>query len=217
HWEVASEEGSALWLVREQLRLLQAGRVRVPTPRELAQLARGGREILSLGWQRAVRGRRAFPAGAAIHLRVDSEQRPDPESRITLGEGADAYGLPRLLLDWRVSDLERRTVRRTAELLAAELERQGIGVVESLGDPFDPSRPWGELRGDAYHMMGGTRMAAVESDGVVDTDGRVFGMDNLYVAGASVFPTGGMANPTLTLIALAMRLGEHLATREPAR
>ena len=217
HWEVAPEEGSALWLVREQLRLLQAGRVRMPTSRELAQLTRGAREIISLGWQRVARGRRAFPAGAAIHLRVDSEQRPDPESRIMLADGIDAYGLPRLAHDWRVSELERRTVRRTTELLAAELERQGIGVVESLGDPFDPSRPWGELRGDAYHMMGGTRMAASESDGVVDTDGRVFRMDNLYVAGASIFPTGGMANPTLTLIALAMRLGEHLATREPAR
>jgi choline dehydrogenase-like flavoprotein len=148
-----------------------------------------------------------------INLRVDTEQRPDPESRIITTGAVDALGLPRVAIDWRVSALERHTVLRTATLLAAELERRGVGSMAEWQDPFASDVPWGELKGDSFHMMGGARMAEAEEQGVVDVNARLFGVDNVYLAGASIFPTGGMANPTLTLIALALRLADHLSSR----
>jgi choline dehydrogenase-like flavoprotein len=210
HWDVEAAEGSALHVLRDKLRAIQLGRLPRLSASELGSLATGARDVIELARGFAVDHRRWFPRDSLIHLRVDTEQRPDPESRIVATGDRDGFGLPRLALDWRVSALEKRTVVRTSELLAAELDRANIGVVDPIRDPFDARTPWGALRGDSFHMMGGTRMAIDPSAGVVDTDARVFGVDNLYVASTSVFPTGGMANPTLTLIALALRLGDHL-------
>lgn len=210
HWDTGLDEGSPLLVVRDAMRAIQAGRVPALTGRDAARLASGVGAMFSLARGIIFDRRRYFPRGAPIHLRVDSEQRPDAESRLTETNARDAYGLPRLALDWRVSELERRTVRRTAELLGGELERAGIGTLDAIEDPFRGDREWGALRGDSFHMMGGTRMASVADDGVVDRNARVFGTTNVHVAGASIFPTGGMANPTLTLIALALRLASHL-------
>ena len=215
HWDVAPAAGSALDVVRTKLRRFQSGEGLRVGAVDLRRVARGMGDVFALARGVLIDKRRWFPRDAQIHLRVDTEQLPNPESRIfTTGE-RDGHGLPRLTLDWRISELERRTVVRTAELLAAHLERSGVGVLDPIGDPFSSARDWGALRGDSYHMMGGTRMAKAAADGVVDTDGKVFGMENLYIAGASVFPTGGMANPTLTLIALTLRLADHLARVHP--
>ena len=215
HWDVTLPPDSGLLVVRERLRALQSGRDVLPSASDLRRLASGARDVLALARGLVVDRRRYFPRDAAVHLRVDTEQRPDPESRVTLTDERDALGLPRVAVDWRISELERRTVRRTAELLGAALDQAGIGELGAAPDPFDEAAAWGALRGDSFHMMGGARMAASAEAGVTDVDGRVFGTENLYVAGASVFPTGGMANPTLTLIALTLRLADHLA-RLPA-
>ncbi|MFL5562508.1 MAG: GMC oxidoreductase [Gemmatimonadaceae bacterium] len=211
HWDVAPAEGSALDVLRAKLRRFQAGEGLRMDADDLRRLASGMRDVYALARGLLVDKRRWFPRDAQIHLRVDTEQLPDRESRLFASGDRDSYGLPRLVLDWRISELERRTVVRTAELLAAQLEKTGVGVLDPIGDPFSADRDWGELRGDSFHMMGGTRMANDSASGVVDVDCKVFGMENLYIAGASVFPTGGMANPTLTLIALALRLADHLA------
>jgi choline dehydrogenase-like flavoprotein len=167
---------------------------------------------------------------AAAHLRVESarrgairagerparlyrakylmEQAPNPGSRVVLGQGRDRLGCPRVELRWRLSDIDERTARRGHEILTRELERAGIGGVRgALGREGVPSP--GRLRG-ARHHMGTTRMHADPRRGVVDADGRVHGLANLYVTGSSVFPTSGAANPTLTIVALALRLAEHL-------
>ena len=141
---------------------------------------------------------------------------PRPSSRVRLGEGTDALGLPRIVLEWGISDEERHTIRRCAELLAGELERAGLGEVVWDRNFSATDASWEGVVSDAYHAMGGTRMSASPEDGVVDPDGRVHDVENLSVAGASVFPTGGMANPTLTLLALALRLGDHLHQRLPS-
>ncbi|HEX2779237.1 MAG TPA: GMC family oxidoreductase, partial [Gemmatimonadaceae bacterium] len=210
HWDVSLPADSGLFVLREKLRAIQARREVLPSVAELRRLAAGVRDLVALAGGLLVQQRRLFPRDAMVHLRVDTEQLPDRESRVTLLDERDALGLRRVAVDWRISELERRTVRRTTELLDAELAARGIGRLEAIADPFGPEVEWGELRGDSYHMMGGTRMAKEEREGVVDTDSRVFGSENLYVAGASVFPTGGMANPTLTLIALTLRLANHL-------
>lgn len=211
HWDIALPSDSGLLFIREKLRTIQKGRGTRWSPGDMHRAAAAAGDALRLARGILIDGRRPIPPDGQINLRVDTEQRPDPESRILPTGEMDSLGLPRISLDWRVSDLERRTVIRTAELLAAELERIGVGTLDPWSDPFTSGVEWGELKGDSLHMMGGTRMAVRETDGVVDTDCRVFGTENVYLAGASTFPTGGMANPTLTLIALALRLADHLA------
>ena len=209
HWEVRSPAGSTFSLLRGKLRGFQSGRMRLSAS-DARQLAASLRGLSRLAVGAVVDHRRYFEENADIYLRVDTEQQPDPESQIIPVGGYDSLGLPRVALDWRVSPLDRRTVTRAAALLRAELERLDIGSFEAHVDPFDPTVPWGDLKGDSFHMMGGTRMAAHEEGGVVDTHGRVFGIDNLFVASTSQYPTGGMANPTLLLICLTLRLADYL-------
>lgn len=151
-----------------------------------------------------------------LYAIVRAEQAPNPRSRVYLSGERDALGVPRLVLDWQLRDIDKRSVRVTMQAFDSELRRLGLGRVEParwLDDPelswqFDPAISNHPVAG--YHHMGTTRMADHPSRGVVDSNGRVFGLANLYVAGSSVFATGGWANPTLTLAALSLRLGEHL-------
>jgi choline dehydrogenase-like flavoprotein len=137
-----------------------------------------------------------------FQLILNLEQRPDPHNRIELGTRRDRFGnpLPRLFLGW--TDDEQKGLEQLRELLREWFRTAGIGELK-----IQPG-----LRADlsAHHHAGTTRMALDLKDGVVDPDGRVFGIDNLYVTGASVFPSAGFANPTLTIVALARRLGRHL-------
>lgn len=144
-----------------------------------------------------------------VKIEAASEQRPDPDSRITLSGATDALGMPRARVDWRINDQERRSLMRLGQLMALSFERAGL--------PSPLLEPWvAEGRAedapiiDCAHMMGTTRMAADPKFGVVDPHCRVHGVEGLYVAGGSVFPTGGHANPTLMMLALAIRLADQL-------
>lgn len=144
-------------------------------------------------------------------VRMAWEQLPHAENRIVLDPAnRDAFGVPRLKLHWRLHDEVRETALQTMfqlgrDLVAANAGR--IGVLPYLTDklPFPPR----DERGGRHHM-GGTRMGTGPGDGVVDRDLRVFGTRNLYVAGSSVFRTGGYANPTLSIVQLSLRLADHL-------
>lgn len=134
------------------------------------------------------------------------EQIPNPDSRITLSDATDALGMPRIHLDWRLMEEDWRSIHRSMELVAEGLGAVGIGrgrMQIAMASPWDPLS-WGA------HHMGATRMATSPEEGVVDANCRVHGLDNLYVAGSSVFPTGGAANPTLTIVAMSLRLADHL-------
>jgi choline dehydrogenase-like flavoprotein len=150
---------------------------------------------------------------------IRGEQAPNPASRVTLAPVRDALGVPQARLDWRLSAQEKHTVAVLVERLSAEFERLGHGRIKPADWLADPSPAWpvdptvGNHAIAGYHHMGTTRMAASPAQGVVDADCRVHGYDNLYVAGSSVFATSGWANPTLTILALARRLGAHLAGR----
>ena len=135
------------------------------------------------------------------------EQAPNPNSRISLSTQRDALGLPRLKLDWRLTDQDRISFYTHLRSLALELGALGIGRLrETILDQSNWPQP---VSGGSHHM-GSTRMSNHPSHGVVDRNGKVHGIDNLYVAGSSVFPTSGSANPTLTVVALTLRLAEHL-------
>lgn len=136
-----------------------------------------------------------------------TEQLPNPESRITLDPAnVDALGMPRVKLDWKFTSEDLDQLDRAIAAFAAELGADGLGRACA---PL-PRNRLVAIMSPARHHMGTTRMAVDEEFGVVDAQGRVHGMRNLYVAGSSVFPTCGNANPTLTIIALCMRMADHL-------
>jgi choline dehydrogenase-like flavoprotein len=139
-------------------------------------------------------------------LVVIAEQRPNRDSRVTLSEQRDRLGLRQARLDWKLQDEDARTVREVLELVADRLGMAHMGRVQVR---LDEEAPWSTTRGGCHHM-GTTRMHTDPSRGVVDADCRVHGLHNLWLAGSSVFPTGGAANPTLTLVALALRLARRL-------
>jgi choline dehydrogenase-like flavoprotein len=198
------------WQALKALKLaLREGRVR---PSVIAKAA-AGMLRLPVGnlMRRYLLGREVRHADAVIDIVIDLEQVPDASSRITLSNDTDTLGVCRAIVDWRISETERRTSRFFAEALKQEFERLDLGTVELAGWLNDGVPLTEEHLSGNLHYIGATRMSADPRDGVVDENGRVHGVENLYVAGASIFPTGGHANPTLTIVALSLRLAHHLA------
>jgi len=144
-------------------------------------------------------------------LEMHGEHIPRADSRVTLTDKLDALGMPRLRIDWRYSPEDIESVRGTLDVIAQELERTGAGRLEYDRDTLEEDL----MRFGAYggHHIGTARMGTDPRTSVVDRDCRVHSVDNLFVAGSAAFPTSSQANPTLTLIALALRLGEHLSRR----
>ena len=150
--------------------------------------------------------RRPDQARTILALRVQAEQAPNPDSRVTLGTRRDRFGQPVARVDWRPAASDRASIRASQEVVDVALRAAGLGHVElMLGDEDPPAL----LEGN-FHHLGTTRMHPDPANGVVDADCRVHGVRNLYVAGSSVFPTYGCSNPTLTVVALALRLADHL-------
>ena len=143
-----------------------------------------------------------------LALRIAIEPTPCPESRVTLARTTDRWGIPRVEVHWRLNEGDRRGYQRLLEVLRSETARLGLGrlVEHGLHDP--DGWPSGMIGGK--HHMGTTRMHRDPRQGVVDPDCRVHGVTNLFIAGSSVFPTGGYANPTLTIAALAIRLADRI-------
>ena len=156
----------------------------------------------------------AQPAQAprVFDLLTRQEQAPNPASRVTLGRERDALGMPRVRLDWRLTPLDRRSFRSFYEVLGRELGRSGVGRVRMNDWVSSADESWPSTLGGGWHHMGTTRMHADPKQGVVDANCRVHGVGNLSIAGAAVYPTAGCANPTLTLVALSLRLSDHLRT-----
>lgn len=176
--------------------------------RQAATVVRDLPELSSAVLRRA-RGLSSAPRQGAAWLDVRSEQAPDPDSRVALGRRTDPLGLPQPSITWRFGEAERRTIAAFVATAGAELERLGLAVVRPASWLDDPDA-WSGHVVDAFHHMGTTRMSEDARDGVVDASCRVHGVRNLYIAGSSVFPASGAANPTLGLVAIAIRLADHL-------
>jgi choline dehydrogenase-like flavoprotein len=142
-------------------------------------------------------------------LFMRAEQAPNRDSRVTLADDVDALGMPRARLDWRLGELDRASIGRSVRALARAFGTARLGHVYSR--PERELDLWEQIEG-GYHHLGTARMHDDPRRGVVDRDCRVHGVRNLYLAGSSVFPTTGYANPTLTIVALAARLARHLRT-----
>lgn len=147
---------------------------------------------------------------------IRGEQAPNPESRVVLSERRDRLGQPVADLVWRLSAIDKHSLRELADVLGVELRRLDMGTFQPESWIFDEDPGWpvdatvGNHPIGGYHHMGTTRMSRDPRVGVVDAHCRVHGYPDLYIAGSSVFPTAGWANPTLTILALTHRLQDHL-------
>jgi choline dehydrogenase-like flavoprotein len=142
--------------------------------------------------------------GQLLSLYFRSEQAPNPLSRVSLSDHKDALGVPQPRLDWRRQDRDTGSILAWLDELDADMRRNSLGHV--IAAPED----WEDKIIGGPHHMGTTRMSADPKTGVVDADCRVHSVENLYIAGSSVFTTGGHANPAFTLLALALRLADEL-------
>ncbi|GAB3265685.1 FAD-dependent oxidoreductase [Kineosporia babensis] len=137
-----------------------------------------------------------------------TEQSPDPDNRIVLDRrSTDRFNRPLPKLRWHWSAPDRERITRSRDLYAQAFAIAGLG--DFVQTDWENGQP--RMTGGNHHHMGGARMSTDSSTGVVDSDAKVHEMANLFVAGSSVFPTGGSVNPTLTIVALSLRLGAHLA------
>lgn len=160
------------------------------------------------GWSELPNNQRRFKT---FQLFQFIEQAPDPENRVMLSSDKDALGQPKLELHWRCREIDVESVRRGQAILAEECKAAGIGTLDLKRLP-DGRPGFGSPAGLAHHM-GTTRIHIDPKQGVVDEHCRVHGLANLYMAGSSVFPTGSYANPTLTIVAMSLRLADHLKAR----
>jgi choline dehydrogenase-like flavoprotein len=206
-----SSADETLGRIKTTVKHLLRGRVKELKVAEMASMVGNLPLLAKTTWRYGV-GHRAYnPADATIRLRVHCEQEPVNGSSISLGTERDGLGLLRTRMDWRISDVELRTVRTYAEVARRSLA--GLAEVVVDADLMAGSREYVGRCDDSYHQMGGMRMAAGATDGVVDENLRLHGTKNAYVCSCAVFPTSGYSNPTHTLLALAMRLAEHLGAR----
>jgi choline dehydrogenase-like flavoprotein len=135
-----------------------------------------------------------------------AEQAPTTSSRVRLARRRDRLGVPVAILDWRLTSMDWNSMRRTVEIFGDAVREAGVGTVTStLGVENHPPAVFGN-----WHHLGTTRMHRDSARGVVDENCRIHEMTNLYIAGGSIFPTGGYANPSLTIVALSLRLADHL-------
>ncbi|MBX9458408.1 MAG: GMC family oxidoreductase [Rhizobium sp.] len=166
--------------------------------------------LIAAGAFERLHRRRGLPRKAAA-LRFDAlvEQRPNPQSRVTLSRHRDRHGVAIPRVDWRIGEHEVRSLCRLAEEMAAAFSRAGLP---------EPLLPDWVLQGNAQdvpladmaHPSGTTRMGTDVRSSVVDANCMVHGVEGLFIAGSSVFPTSGHANPTLMIVSLALRLADHL-------
>jgi choline dehydrogenase-like flavoprotein len=164
------------------------------------------------GFAKAAQETHEPDAGAqGYQLFTRIEQAPNPDSRVKLDTEKDGLGMPRATLHWELSFFEKKSIRKIYELLGGEVGLAGAGrvkLMDWLADPHDQS--WPSFTGGGWHHMGTTRMHDDPKQGVVDAQCKVHGISNLFVAGSSCFTTAGAANPTLTLVALTLRLSDHV-------
>ncbi len=213
HVVIVEPDDSGAAVLRSLLRSMQQGDLRGALANSLPRLPGAAVEIGQLAYNAKIRKRRAVSARATVRLQIDTEQRARPENRIRLAshEGeVDTLGVPRAVVDWRISSDEVYSIRRFAGFLREEFRRIGIGPIswhQELAAEMDA--PLSNIS-DTYHPMGGTLMGTNRSSSVVDPELRVHGIGNLSVASCATFPAGGSSNPTFTLMALTLRLAARL-------
>ena len=159
---------------------------------------------------------RGRPPACPAHVAdvfVACEQSLDPDNRVSLTPERDRFGLRKVQLDWRLSELDLRTLRTAAEVMARHLAEHDVGRMRIADWISERGLPGADDLWGGNHHMGTTRMSDDPKTGVVDANSRVHSLENLYIGGSSVFSTSGHANPTLTIVQLALRQADILHAR----
>jgi choline dehydrogenase-like flavoprotein len=168
-------------------------------------------ELLGLAYRLLVQKRAGTPKRGPILFGAQCEMAPNPDSRVMLSKAQDRLGMPRVRLDWRLGELERRTASQYVRTLVSEFERLGLGSFDlKQVAVFDDPAAWVQRARDSAHHMGTTRMHETPQLGVVDPQCQVHGIANLYIGSSAVFPTSARSNPTLTILALCVRIADRL-------
>jgi choline dehydrogenase-like flavoprotein len=186
---------------------LLRGRLGDVSGSEMMQLLRNAGLFARQTWSYARAHRAYIPPDACFELGVQCEQPPESTSSIQLGEGRDRLGMYRTRINWQISDLELESIRVCTEKATESLK----DLARHIPDPDLGAPGFSAKCGDQYHHMGGMKMAVSAADGVVDTALKLHGTANGYICSSAIFPSSGFSNPTHTVIALAIRLAEHLA------
>ena len=167
---------------------------------------------------------RFSPTGDRAEVNLNWEQVPHEHSAIGLDPAAvdPVFGQPVVRVDWRLQEEDKRTAAGALDLVREHLVRNGAAEFRLLTDLSGGPEHWTFGRAETAlatgdHHMGSLRMSESPDEGIVDPDCRLHRVDNLYAAGSAVFPTSGYANPTLTIVALALRLADHLCGKAAER
>jgi choline dehydrogenase-like flavoprotein len=201
------EGESEFGILRQTLVDLQRGKLEPKTLRQIPALLGGAARM---AYALKIRGRRVISSAANISMNIETEQKPRPDSRIQISGELNAVGIPKTIVDWKVSLEDGEAMRRFAEVIDPYLRSLGMTDIEWEPSPQDDAQAWIDAGVDILHPMGGTRMGTSPESSVVDRDLRVHGVGNLYVASCSTFPSGGSSNPTFTMMALTCRLADLL-------
>ena len=198
------------WLAIRRLKSnLKSRKFNKDTLQDLKILLANTGEVVQGMNRRTTKHRPELINAGRTELHCMLEQIPDPDSRITLSsEKKDSLGMPVSNIDWRINEIEKRTALRMTQLICQEFPKINLPTPVLRSVPEEEN--WKHLFGEKAHPTGTTRLSESPKEGVVDTNLQVHGIAGLFVVGSSVFPTSGAANPTLMIIALAMRLSDWL-------
>jgi len=215
HVVVIEPDDSGAAAIRNLLRSLQSGRIKEAIGSNLLPMLRGIGDVARLIYYSRFKRRRAVSRRAVIKLNIDVEQSPDPDNRVRLSStSVDALGLPTTIVDWRINRAEQESAARFAHVIQSWLHAAGLDPAEWDHTLTDGAMP---AMLDTSHAMGGLRMGDDPAASVVDRNLKVHGLSNLHVASCAAFPSGSSSNPTFTMMALALRLADHLAALLPTQ
>jgi choline dehydrogenase-like flavoprotein len=202
------DTGKVRMQAKHTIRNVMRGRFNEVTGDNLTHTTRHVPMLFQQAWRYYVKRRAYAPPSVRIFLRIHCEQEPTSRSSITLTDQRDPLGLLRVRFDWQISERELETIRQY--VLIAQRSLAGVARITPDPDLMSGSSKFLARCDDSNHHMGGMRMSTSDTTGVVDTDLRLYGLTNTYICSSAVFPCSGFSNPTHTVLALALRLSDHL-------
>lgn len=204
------DDSSAMSAAKRIYKTLQKGGRPSNSLEEFQLMAMDLKNLIPTVYRRYMRGLSTSAFPTSIWLQTHAEQAPNRECRITLSDKRDTLGLNLARVDWRLTELDCRTAEVMARTVADEFTKLNLGDFHLCDWLINKRDDWASHFSESYHHMGTTRMSENPKYGVVDSNCQVHGVGGLYIAGSSVFPTSGYANPTLTIVALSIRLSDYL-------